>query len=131
MRNIPVDVNRLGTLMCVVPPAPRVNQETGEVRKDREGNLIYVVGVSVRQQGNRRADVIEVAVPSEPAGIAEGVRVQVADLVAVAWEIEGRKGTSFRASSVTAVPAAPTAPSAPVVPAGGSAGRGKSAGGES
>ncbi|MFF3410461.1 hypothetical protein ACFYW8_30510 [Streptomyces sp. NPDC002742] len=101
MQNIPVDVGRLGALMCVVPPEPRVNQETGEVRKDRDGNTIYVVGISVRQRDNRRADVIEVAVPNEPRGIEEGTRVHVADLVAVAWEIEGRKGTSFRASSVT------------------------------
>ncbi|MFD3931482.1 hypothetical protein [Streptomyces sp. NPDC058614] len=104
----------------MVPPEPRVNQETGEVRKDRDGNSIYVVGVSVRQLATRRAEVIDVAVPGEPAGLAEGVQLQVADLVAVAWEIDGRKGTSFRASAV--VPAAP-APGAPV-------GRGKSAGGE-
>ena len=129
MKNIPVDISRLGTLMCVVPPEPRVDQETGELRKDREGNVIYVVGVSVRQQGNRRADVIEVAVPSEPAGLAEGMRVQVADLVAVAWEIDGRKGTSFRASAVTA--AAPVPAPAPAAGAGGSLGRGKSSGGES
>ncbi|NUK01726.1 hypothetical protein HRW16_07145 [Streptomyces lunaelactis] len=127
MKNIPVDITRLGTLMCVVPPEPRVDQETGELRKDREGNVIYVVGVSVRQQGNRRADVIEVAVPSEPAGLAEGMRVQVADLVAVAWEIDGRKGTSFRASAVTAAAPVP----APAAGTGGSLGRGKSSGGES
>ncbi len=127
VQNIPVDTNRLGTLMCVVPPEPRVNQETGEVRKDRDGNLIYVVGVSVRQQGNRKASVIEVAVPGEPAGVMEGMRVHVADLVAVAWEMEGRRGTSFRASAV--VPAAPA--SAPAPPMGAPVGRGKSAGDES
>ncbi|MEU4999719.1 hypothetical protein [Streptomyces sp. NPDC021622] len=122
MQNIPVDVRRLGTLMCVVPPEPRVNQETGEIRKDRDGNSIYVVGVSVRQQGNRRADVIEVAVPGEPMGIAEGIRVTVADLVAVAWEIDGRKGTSFRASAVV--------PNGGSAPASAPAGRTKAAGGE-
>jgi hypothetical protein len=122
MQTIPVDVGRLGALMCVVPPEPRVNQETGEVRKDREGNVIYVVGISVRQRDNRRADVIEVAVPGEPRGITEGTRVHIADLVAVAWEIEGRKGTSFRAAAVTADG---------MVGGGGSApGRGKAAGGE-
>ncbi|MFD6492926.1 hypothetical protein [Streptomyces sp. NPDC060188] len=122
MQNIPVDVGRLGALMCVVPPEPRVNQDTGEVRKDRDGNTIYVVGISVRQRDNRRADVIEVAVPNEPRGIEEGIRVHVADLVAVAWEIEGRKGTSFRASSVT--------PSGVPAPGGMTSGRGKSPGGE-
>ncbi|MFD3836586.1 hypothetical protein ACFWWC_10045 [Streptomyces sp. NPDC058642] len=123
MQTIPVDVRRLGALMCVVPPEPRVNQETGEVRKDREGNVIYVVGISVRQRDNRRADVIEVAVPSEPHGIAEGMRVNVVDLVAVAWEIEGRKGTSFRASEITPQGAPATTGAVP-------AGRAKSSGGE-
>ncbi|WP_456156644.1 SCO3933 family regulatory protein [Streptomyces niveus] len=100
MQNIPVDVGRLGSLMCVVPPEPRLNPETQQVRTDRDGNPVWVVGVSVRQQQTRRADVIEVAIPGEPTGIAEGMRVQLVDLVAVAWEIEGRKGTSFRASSI-------------------------------
>ncbi|WP_329061695.1 SCO3933 family regulatory protein [Streptomyces sp. NBC_01429] len=126
MQNIPVDVSRLGSLMVVVPPEPRVNQDTGEVRKDREGNVIYVVGLSVRQKATRRADVIEVATPGEPAGLEEGMRVHVNDLVAVAWEIDGRKGTSFRASTVTPV-AMSAAPSAP--PSGTSAGRGKTASG--
>ncbi|WP_405948338.1 hypothetical protein OG588_18985 [Streptomyces prunicolor] len=122
MQTIPVDVRRLGALMCVVPPEPRVNQETGEVRKDRDGNVIYVVGVSVRQRDNRRADVIEVAVPNEPHGIAEGTRVSIIDLVAVAWEIEGRKGTSFRASAITPDGAPPVS--------GVALGRAKSSGGE-
>ncbi|MGW6242140.1 SCO3933 family regulatory protein [Streptomyces sp. NPDC055037] len=113
MQSIPVDVTRLGTLMVVVPPEPRVVPDTGEIRKDREGNSIYVTGVSVRQTGTRRADVIEVATPGEPSGLAEGMRVHVADLVAVAWEIDGRKGTSFRASGIA--PAAPA--QAPPVPA--------------
>ncbi|MFF2940004.1 hypothetical protein ACFVSQ_09205 [Streptomyces niveus] len=102
MQTIPVDVARLGALMCVVPPEPRINRETGQVRTDRDGNTVWVVGVSVRQQDTRRADVIEVAIPGEPSGISEGMRVHLADLVAIGWEIEGRKGTSFRASAVTA-----------------------------
>ncbi|MFJ2212753.1 hypothetical protein ACIQVO_17890 [Streptomyces sp. NPDC101062] len=123
MQNIPVDVTRLGSLMVVVPPEPRVNTETGEVRKDRDGNSIYVTGVSVRQKENRRADVIEVATPGEPAGLAEGMRVHVDALVAVSWEIEGRKGTSFRASGIT--PAAPPVQTAPAPAA-----RTKSTGGD-
>lgn len=100
MQNIPVDTNRLGSLMCVVPPEPRINMETGQVRTDRDGNVVWVVGISVRQQATRRADVIEVAIPGEPTGIEEGMRVTLTDLVAVAWEIDGRKGTSFRATGV-------------------------------
>ncbi len=107
MQNMPIDVARLGTCMCVVPPEPRINPETDEPRKDREGRILYVVGVSVRQRDRRRADVIDVVVPGEPRGVSEGVPVLLGDLVATAWEIDGRKGVSFRVSSIT-----PTGPSA-------------------
>lgn len=100
MQSIPVDMARLGSVMCVVPPEPRMNPDTGEVRKDREGNPVWVVGVSVRQLEKRRADVIDIAVSGQPQGISEGARVVVVDLVATAWEIDGRKGTSFRAAAV-------------------------------
>ncbi|MEV8310778.1 hypothetical protein AB0P36_26340 [Streptomyces flavidovirens] len=122
MQTIPVDVGRLGTMLCVVPPEPKVNRETGEIRKDRDDNPVWVVGVAVRQQGNRRMDAIEVAVPGPLQGIAEGMRVTVVDLVAIAWEIGGRSGTSFRASAVR--PESP-APASSVPPRGA-----KSAGGE-
>ncbi|MDF9815211.1 hypothetical protein [Streptomyces sp. SPB162] len=122
MQNIPVDTARLGTIMCVVPPEPRINTETGQIRTDRDGNTIYVVGVSVRQLANRRADVIEIAVPVKPVGLAEGMRVTVADLIAVAWEIDGRKGTSFRASGITSESATATV--------SGGAVKAKTAGGE-
>lgn len=110
MQRIPVDVSRLGSLMCVVPPEPRVNQETGQIRTDPDGTEVWVVGVSVRQLERRRADVIEVAVSGKPDGITEGMRVVLNDLVAVAWEIDGRRGTSFRASAVLPGAAPATAP---------------------
>lgn len=118
MQTIPVDVGRLGSFMCVVPAETRKTPE-GQVRTDREGRPIWVIGLSVRQVGNRRADVIDVALPEQPQGIAEGARVTVTDLVATQWEIDGRSGTSFRASSVALVAAA----------GGGGGARGK-AGGE-
>lgn len=44
MRNIPVDVSAL-TFVCVSPPRPKViNQDTGEVRVDRDGNTVFTVG---------------------------------------------------------------------------------------
>ncbi|MFE2976632.1 hypothetical protein [Streptomyces sp. NPDC059258] len=125
MQRIPVDVARLGSLMCVVPPEPRVNQETGQIRTDADGTETWVVGVSVRQLERRRADVIEVTVSGEPKGITEGMRVLLNDLVAVAWEIDGRKGTSFRASAVLPhagpVPPAPPAAAPPKQRGGGEA----------
>lgn len=122
MRSIPVDVARLGALLCVMAPEPRMNQETGQQRVDREGVPVFVVGVSVRQRDRRQTDVIDVAVSGEPVGIVEGMRVIIADLVAASWEIDGRKGMSYRASSV--LPAVGPAPVA-MAPA-----RGKGQGGE-
>ncbi|MGW8569754.1 SCO3933 family regulatory protein [Streptomyces niveus] len=116
MQNIPVDTARLGSTMCVVPPEPRINPETQQPRVDRDGHAVWVVGVSVRQRETRRADVIDVAVPGEPSGIAEGMRVRLDNLVAVAWEIDGRKGTSFRATAIApegSRPAASAPPSRP------------------
>ncbi|WNI31374.1 hypothetical protein [Streptomyces sp. ITFR-6] len=109
---------RLGAALCVVPPEPRLNPETGEARKDREGNPVWVVGVAVRQLEKRRADVLEIAVSGEPPGLTEGARVVVVDLVATVWEIDGRHGVSYRASAVRTQGAAPV-----------SAGRGKAASG--
>ncbi|MFE3143141.1 hypothetical protein [Streptomyces scopuliridis] len=122
MQSIPVDMARLGSTMCVVPPEPRMTPD-GEVRKDRDGNPLWVVGVSVRQATTRRADVIDVAVSGQPQGITEGARITVVDLVATSWEIDGRRGISFRASAVRPEVAPPA------VTTGGSSGRGKSAAG--
>ncbi|MFJ2589839.1 hypothetical protein [Streptomyces sp. NPDC087538] len=91
------------------------------MRKDREGNPVWVVGVSIRQLEKRRADVLEIAVSGEPSGITEGSRVAVVDLVATVWEIDGRRGVSYRASAVRPESAAPAS--------GGPAGRGKAASG--
>lgn len=102
MQTIPVDVGRLGSLMCVVPAETRKTPD-GEVRRDREGRVTWVIGLSVRQADGRRADVIDVTLPEQPQGIAEGTRVTVTDLVAVNWEIDGRSGTSFRAAAVLPV----------------------------
>ncbi|MFE4825651.1 hypothetical protein [Streptomyces sp. NPDC056672] len=91
---------------------------------------MWVVGVSVRQQSTRRADVIEVAVSGQPQGITEGARLMVVDLVATAWEIDGRKGISFRASAVRPEAASPAvAGDSSGRGTGGSSGRGKSASG--
>ncbi|MEU0937217.1 hypothetical protein [Embleya sp. NPDC005971] len=112
MQSIPVDVNRLGTLLCVVGPEPKlVNRETGELKVDKDGETVWTVGVSVRQQNTRRASVIEIAVSGEPVGILEGVRVVAHGLIAFTWEQGGRHGTSFRADSI--------APAVPADPAGG------------
>jgi hypothetical protein len=112
MQTIPVDVRRLGALMCVVPPELRVTPD-GDIRTDREGRRQFTVGISVRQAATRRADVIEVVVSGESPTVAEGQRVRIEDLVAVSWAIGDRHGTSFRAAAVTAADDGGKAPTPP------------------
>jgi hypothetical protein len=107
-----VDVARLGTMTCIVAPEVRLaNRETGEVKTTRDGVPVYTVGVAVRQEG-RRASIIEISVNGEPAGITEGSRVSVTNLVAFSWAVGDRHGLSFRADTITPAPAtaAPTTP---------------------
>jgi hypothetical protein len=123
MQSKPIDAERFTVRLCVAPPELRVDPMTGQPRTDREGRTQWVVAVAVRPEGGRRSDsdVIDVVVPGEPQGLAEGMPVRLVDLWATEWSIDGRSGTSWRAGAVTPMPA-PAPASAP--------GRGKS-GGES
>ncbi|MFD8006711.1 SCO3933 family regulatory protein [Streptomyces mirabilis] len=107
MQSIPVDTARLGVLRCAIPPEAKIsNFETQEVKKDRDGNTIYTVAVTVRQDG-RRISVIEIAVAGEPKGIEEGQILKVTGLTAFAWAMGDRHGISFRADAITPVPSTP------------------------
>ncbi|ARF56062.1 SCO3933 family regulatory protein [Streptomyces gilvosporeus] len=109
MQSIPVDTTRLGVLRCAVAPEPKIADfESKEVKKDRDGNTIYTVGVTVRQEG-RRVSVIEISVTGEPKGVDEGQEVRVTGLEAFAWAMGDRHGISFRAAAITPVPTAPAA----------------------
>ncbi|QEU94645.1 hypothetical protein [Streptomyces kanamyceticus] len=117
MQSIPVDTARLGVLRCAIAPEAKIsNSETQEVKKDRDGNTVYTVAVTVRQD-RRRISVIEIAVSGEPNGIQEGQVVKVTGLVAFAWAMGDRHGVSFRADAVTPVSGAPAA--GPAKAAGG------------
>jgi hypothetical protein len=107
MQSIPVDTARLGVLRCAIAPEVKIsNSETQEVKKDRDGNPVYTVAVTVRQD-RRRISVIEIAVSGEPKGIDEGQIVKVTGLVAFMWAMGDRHGVSFRADAITPVHAAP------------------------
>ncbi|ASQ95715.1 hypothetical protein [Streptomyces sp. 11-1-2] len=119
MQSIPVDTTRLGVLRCAVGPEPKIADfESKEVKKDRDGNTIYTVAVTVRQDG-RRVSVIEIAVPGEPKGVVEGSEVRVTGLEAFAWAMGDRHGVSFRAAAITPVSAPAPAPSASAGKGGG------------
>ncbi len=99
MNSIPVDLTRLTGVICVAAPEERTDLE-GQIRKDREGNTLWVTGVAVRRTGTRKASVIDVQTPAEPLGVTEGLPVGVTELDVSLWEIEGRHGLSYRAASI-------------------------------
>ncbi|MER7926981.1 hypothetical protein ABTY96_28135 [Streptomyces sp. NPDC096057] len=103
MQSIPVDMARLGVLRCAgVPEVKFSNSETQEVKKDRDGNPVYSVAVTVRPDG-RRISVIEIAVSGEPKGLEAGQIVKVTGLTAFMWSMGDRHGVSFRADAITSV----------------------------
>ncbi|MFE2534220.1 hypothetical protein [Streptomyces sp. NPDC059371] len=109
MQSIPVDTARLGVLRCAIAPEAKIsNFETQEVKRDRDGNPVWTVAVTVRQDG-RRISVIEIAVTGQPKGIDEGRIVKVTGLTAFMWSMGDRHGVSFRADAITPVHGAPAA----------------------
>ncbi|MFF3447442.1 hypothetical protein ACFYXJ_09955 [Streptomyces sp. NPDC002667] len=109
MQSVPVDTARLGVLRCAIAPEAKIsNFETQEVKRDRDGNPVWTVAVTVRQNG-RRISVIEIAVTGQPKGIDEGQIVKVTGLTAFMWSMGDRHGVSFRADAITPVPGSPTA----------------------
>lgn len=99
MNSIPVDLTRLTGVICVAAPEERTDLE-GQIRKDREGNTLWVTGIAVRRSGTRKASVIDVQTAAEPLGVTEGSPVGITELDVSLWEIEGRHGLSYRAASV-------------------------------
>jgi hypothetical protein len=98
--SLPIDTAKFTGIICAVPPAPRVaNRETGQLRVDREtGKTMYQVGLCL--MAGSSADVVNVSVAGEPAGVQLGMPVAVRDLVATPWENEGRHGIAFRAAEI-------------------------------
>ncbi|MFG2021078.1 SCO3933 family regulatory protein [Actinomadura geliboluensis] len=114
MRNIPVDVSAL-TFVCVSPPRPKlVNQETGEVKTDRNGQTVFTVGLSAADASGR-VDLLNVAVVGDQS-VTIGEVVTPVGLVAFPWEAvlggEKRWGVAYRADRIAPVSsAAPSSPS--------------------
>ncbi|SRR6266568_2780270 len=108
---IPIDTGRLTSLLCVSLPEPRADFTTGEARTDRATGLPeYVVGVLAKIPGDRRAFVLDVRVPGNPAGLIEGQPVTLHNLTGSTWSQNGRNGVSYRADEI--LPATPATPPA-------------------
>lgn len=92
---------------------------------DRDtGKPQYLVGILAKIPNDRRAYILDVAVPGEPEGIIEGLPIELHGLAATPWSREGNSGVSFRADAIT--PARPSTP--PASESGRSAGKGGGAG---
>ncbi|WP_433476758.1 hypothetical protein ACQPZP_06680 [Spirillospora sp. CA-142024] len=105
MRNIPVDVSAM-TFVCVSPPRPKlVNQDTGEVKTDRNGQTVFTVGLSAADAMGR-VDLLNVAVTGDQT-VTIGEVVTPVGLVAFPWEAvlggEKRWGVAFRAERIAPV----------------------------
>ncbi|MCL8016468.1 hypothetical protein [Streptomyces sp. AS02] len=125
MEEKPIDASRLGTIRCEIAPEPRTTLE-GDQRRDREGNPLWITGLTVRRLEGRRVDAIDVTTVGQPQGLAEGAEVKVTNLWARDWALEGRTGTTYRADAIAPATGA-GAGSTPAAPAAAGS-RGKSGG---
>ena len=103
MRNIPMDTTRF-TFVCVSPPRPKlVSTETGEVKQDKEGNIVFTVGLSAADNETGRVELMNISISGDP-GVSVGQIVQPDGLTAIPWEQrrggELRWGIAFRATSI-------------------------------
>jgi hypothetical protein len=127
MRNIPVDVSAL-TFVCVSPPRPKlVNQDTGEVKTDRNGHTVFTVGLSAADASGR-VDLLNVAVVGDQS-VTIGEVVTPVGLVAFPWEAvlggEKRWGVAYRADRIAPVSArGPVGPGSASSPSDSSAAAG-------
>src|SRR3954469_13296591 len=95
---IPVDVSKLH-IICAKAARPRlVNKETGEIKRDRDGNTMYEVTLLIEDEQSRM-ELVKVAIPPEPA-ISPGEQVIPIGLVGYVWEQGDRWGISYRAQSL-------------------------------
>ncbi|GAA2846693.1 hypothetical protein GCM10010517_03460 [Streptosporangium fragile] len=101
MRNIPipVDVSRL-QFICVKAPCPRiVNKDTGEIKTDKvSGQTVYEVLFSV-EDTTGKIELVKIGIAGEPP-VSPGDAVRPIGLVGYVWELSGRWGIAYRATSL-------------------------------
>ena len=92
------------SFVCVSAPRPKlVNQDTGEVKVDRNGQTVFQVGLSAANESGR-VELLNVAISGDP-GVQVGQIVTPYKLTAFPWEQtrDGvtRSGIAYRADSIT------------------------------
>src|SRR3954452_14581081 len=99
---LPIDTSRLKFLV-VADAEPLQKYEEGKPREawaprtDVNGEVLW--RVQLVALGDGEAEIIRVAVPGDPK-VAQGEMVQVEEMTAQAWEMDGRSGTAFRAAAI-------------------------------
>jgi hypothetical protein len=99
---LPIDTSRLQFLV-VAEAEPLKKFEDGKPRDawaprvDENGEILW--RVQLVALGDGEADIIRVVVPGDP-GVKQAEMVRVEGMTAQAWEMEGRNGMAFRATSI-------------------------------
>jgi hypothetical protein len=98
---IPVDTSQL-QFTCVKAARPRlVNKETGEIKRDKNGNIVYEVTVTVEDDFGR-LELLKIGTSVEP-DISPGDEITPVGLIGYVWEqtIQGaaRWGIAYKAAS--------------------------------
>jgi len=102
---LPVDTSRL-QFLTVRAAEPQRQYEEGKRREERapktDANGEVLWQVELVALGDGEAEIIRVSAPGDP-NVKQGEMVRVEGMTAQAWEMDGRSGTSFRASAVRPV----------------------------
>ncbi|WP_327089205.1 hypothetical protein OIE66_00875 [Nonomuraea sp. NBC_01738] len=94
---IPVDVTKL-QITCVKAPKPRlVSKDTGEIKRDKDGNVMYELTLLFEDESSRM-ELVKVSTTPEPQ-INVGDEVVPVGLLGYVWEAGGRWGISYRAQT--------------------------------
>ena len=93
-----VDTAQL-TFLVVAAAAPVRDFESGRAKVE-DGVALFSVRLVAMDPGSGDAEIINVKVPGEPAGLVPGQPVVLRELTAQPWSIGDKSGVAFRASAV-------------------------------
>lgn len=100
---LPVDASKL-LLLCGAPPEAVLDYESGEHKKNREGEALYRTEIIV--MGFGRPQVVAVRTPKEPKGLVTGAPVAIPGFAVSTFSgRDGGTGVLYEAASVEAVKA--------------------------
>ncbi len=82
-------------------PEPVVDFTTRQPKTDQAGQPVFTVQVAAMFED--QGEILAVKVAGQPAGVDQGVRVELAGLVATPWEMGERSGVAYRAAAIRPV----------------------------